>query len=47
MDRIEWQLVGHGEHYRRFVVDVGTIGKHISEADAQRMLMRAVTALPG
>ncbi len=23
------QLVGHGEHYRKFVIDIGTIGKHI------------------
>jgi len=38
LDRIEWQLIGHGEHYRKFVIDIGTIGKHISEADCQRNL---------
>jgi phage terminase large subunit GpA-like protein len=38
LDRIEWQLVGFGEHYRRFVIDIGTIGKHISEPDCQRNL---------
>ncbi len=38
LDRIEWQLLGHGEHYQRFVIDVGTIGKHISEGDCQRNL---------
>ena len=38
VDRTEWQLLGHGEHYQRFVIDVGTIGKHISEPDAQRNL---------
>ena len=31
-------LLGHGEHYRRFVIDCGTIGKHISEPDCQRNL---------
>ena len=36
LDRCEWQVIGHGEHYRKFVIDVGTIGKHISEPDAQR-----------
>jgi phage terminase large subunit GpA-like protein len=38
LDRVEWQLLGHGEHFRRFVIDVGTIGKHISEPDCQRNL---------
>jgi phage terminase large subunit GpA-like protein len=38
LDRVEWQLLGHGEHYRRFVIDCGTIGKHISEPDCQRNL---------
>ena len=36
LDRCEWVLLGHGEHYKRFVIDCGTIGKHISEPDAQR-----------
>ena len=38
LDRCEWQVIGHGEHYRKFVIDVGTIGKHVSEPDAQRNL---------
>lgn len=38
IDRVEWQLIGSGEHYQRFVIDCGTIGKHISEPDAQRLL---------
>jgi phage terminase large subunit GpA-like protein len=38
LDRVEWQLVGFGEHYRKYVVDCGTIGKHISEPDCQRNL---------
>jgi phage terminase large subunit GpA-like protein len=38
LDRCEWVLVGFGERYRRFIVDIGTIGKHISEPDAQRHL---------
>jgi len=38
LDRIEWTLLGHGEQYRRFVIDCGTIGKHISEPDCQRNL---------
>jgi phage terminase large subunit GpA-like protein len=36
LDRVEWQVVAHGEGYRRFVIDIGTVGKHISEPDAQR-----------
>jgi len=36
--RVEWQLVGFGREYRRYVVDYGTIGKHISEPDCQRNL---------
>ena len=36
LDRVEWQLIGHGEHYRKYVIDIGTIGKHISEPDCQR-----------
>jgi phage terminase large subunit GpA-like protein len=38
VDRIEWQVIACGEQYRRYVVDCGTIGKHISEPDAQRNL---------
>jgi phage terminase large subunit GpA-like protein len=38
LDRIEWQLLGHGEGFRRFVVDIGTIYPHISEPACQRDL---------
>jgi len=38
LDRVEWQVVGFGEHYRRYVVDYGTIGKSIAEPDCQRNL---------
>ena len=38
LDRLEWVLIGFGEGYRRYIVDCGTIGKHISEPDAQRNL---------
>ena len=38
LDRCEWQVIAHGEHNRKFVIDVGTIGKHISEPDAQHNL---------
>jgi len=37
-NRVEWQLVGFGPEYRRYVVDYGTIGKHISEPDCRRNL---------
>jgi phage terminase large subunit GpA-like protein len=37
-DRVEWLLLGHGENYRKFVVDCGMVGKHISEPDCQRNL---------
>ena len=35
MDRCEWLLVGHGRQYRRYIIDCGVIGNHISERDAQ------------
>lgn len=38
LDRVEWVLIGCGERYQRFIIDIGTIGKHISEPDAQRNL---------
>jgi len=38
LDRVEWQLVGFGREHRRYVIDYGTIGKHISEPDCQRNL---------
>ena len=34
-DRVEWLLVGFGRDYRRFVIDYGTIFKHIAELDCQ------------
>jgi phage terminase large subunit GpA-like protein len=37
-DRVEWQLVGFGREHRRYVIDYGTIGKHIAEPDCQRNL---------
>src|SRR4029077_16242997 len=30
LDRCEWVLIGCGERYRRYIIDCGTIGKHIS-----------------
>lgn len=38
LDRVEWQLVGFGREYRRYVIDYGTVFKHISEPDCQRNL---------
>ena len=38
LDRVELQVIGHGEYYHKFVVDVATIGKHFSEPDCQRHL---------
>jgi phage terminase large subunit GpA-like protein len=35
-DRVEWLLVGFGRDYRRFIIDYGTIFKHICELDCQR-----------
>jgi phage terminase large subunit GpA-like protein len=38
LDRVEFQLLGNGEGYRKFVIEIGTIGKHISEPDCQHNL---------
>lgn len=38
IDRVEWQLVGYGAEYRRYVIDYGIIGRHISDANCQRNL---------
>jgi phage terminase large subunit GpA-like protein len=38
IDRVEWQLVGRGAEHRKFVIDYGTIGFPISEANCQRNL---------
>jgi phage terminase large subunit GpA-like protein len=37
-DRVEWQVVGFGREFRRYVIDYGVIGRHISEPDCQRNL---------
>lgn len=42
-DRVEWQLVGWGREFRRFVVDYGVIPGHISE-DATRERLDALFA---
>jgi phage terminase large subunit GpA-like protein len=36
VDRIEWQAVAFGREYKRYVVDYGTIPKHIAEPTARR-----------
>jgi phage terminase large subunit GpA-like protein len=38
VDRVEWQLVGFGRDYRRYVIDYGIIDRHISDADCQHNL---------
>jgi terminase, large subunit len=38
LDRLEWQVVGRGPEHRRYVIDYGTIGRPISDADGQRHL---------
>jgi phage terminase large subunit GpA-like protein len=37
-DRCEWAVIGFGEGYRKYVIDIGTVPLHISERDAQRNL---------
>ena len=37
-DRVEWQLVGFGERYTKFIVDYGIVDRHISDPDCQRNL---------
>jgi phage terminase large subunit GpA-like protein len=37
-DRVEWQLVGFGRDYRRYVIEYGIVSKHISEPDCQQNL---------
>jgi phage terminase large subunit GpA-like protein len=37
-DRVEWQLVGFGREYRRYVIDYGIVDRHISDPDCQRNL---------
>jgi phage terminase large subunit GpA-like protein len=43
VDRLEWVLLGIGLDHRKFVVDYGTIGKPIGEADCQRNLELLLT----
>ncbi|HLH95026.1 MAG TPA: terminase gpA endonuclease subunit [Xanthobacteraceae bacterium] len=38
VNRVEWQLVGFGRDYRRYVVDYGIIDRHISDPDCQANL---------
>ena len=38
LGHVEWVLLGFGPEYRKYVVDYGTIGKPIGEADCQRAL---------
>ncbi len=35
---VEWQLVGFGADFRRYVIDAGVIGRHISDPNCQRNL---------
>jgi phage terminase large subunit GpA-like protein len=37
-DRVEWQLVGFGRDYRRYVIEYGIVDRHISDPDCQRNL---------
>lgn len=37
-DRVEWQLVGFGRDFRRFVVDYGVIPGHVSDKTCQERL---------
>jgi phage terminase large subunit GpA-like protein len=37
-NRVEWQLIGHGREYRRYVISYGVIDGHISTIDCQRNL---------
>jgi phage terminase large subunit GpA-like protein len=37
-DRVEWQLVGFGRDYRRFVIDFGIIQNHVADPDCRRNL---------
>jgi phage terminase large subunit GpA-like protein len=37
-DRVEWQLVGFGRDYKRYVIDFGLVERHISDPDCRRNL---------
>jgi terminase, large subunit len=38
VDRCEWVLLSYGRNYRRFFIDIGTVGGHISELDTQHQI---------
>lgn len=44
-DRVEWQLVGWGREFRRFVIDYGVVRYHISDARAQELLSALLTQM--
>ena len=37
-DRVEWQCVGFGKEYKRYVIDYGVIPSHISDPNCRRNL---------
>jgi phage terminase large subunit GpA-like protein len=37
-DRVEWKYVGFGPEFRRYVIDHGVVGRHISDPNCQRNL---------
>jgi len=37
-DRVEWQIVGFGRDYRRYVIDFGIIQNHVADPDCRRNL---------
>jgi phage terminase large subunit GpA-like protein len=37
-DRVEWQLVGFGRDYKRYVIEFGIVDRHISDPDCRRNL---------
>ena len=37
-DHVEWQLVGFGKEFKRYVIDYGIIDRHICDPNCQRNL---------
>ena len=37
-DRVEWQCVGFGKEFKRYVIDYGIIDRHVSDPNCQRNL---------
>ena len=37
-DRVEWQCVGFGKEFQRYVIDYGIIDRHVSDPNCQRNL---------